>query len=175
MSLCGILLMTLITPEKSIIRERRLPSFHGLNSIRIFTAKSYGQAKILSSCHGTRNSFVFPKNRRIPEIICLFTPILQGGIAFFAVFAVAFRFFRKIARNGNKSVVLLDLKKDMGFPRKSLISRNNLLPFYKMVCSRIFFDKSHDSNSELMSSRGVGIIRYVLRKIGYSRFQINVY
>ncbi len=167
--------MALINHKILIIRGLNLLSFHGLDFIRVFQEKSYAQAKYLSSYHETRNSFVYSENRRIPKKNCLLTPILQGGIAFFAIFSTMFRFFQKTARNGKESIVLPDLRQDSGFPRKSLILRTNLSPFHEMVRNRMFLGKSHDSSSELMSSRYVGNICYILRIVEYSMFQINVY
>ncbi len=175
MSLCETLLMALINSGKLIIRERNLSSFHRSSSIRIFSDKSHIHPEILPSCHEIGKIGVFGENRRIPEKICLLTPILQGGIAFFAVFSLGLRFSPKTARNGNKSVVLPDLRKRLGFSRKSLISQNDLMSSYGMNHDRMFYNKLHDLNFDLMSSKCVGFICYVLKKSEYSMFQINVY
>jgi len=167
--------MALINSGELIFRERNLSPFHGLDFIRMIYKKSHDQPENLSYCHETKNSFVFPKNRRISKIIRSLTLILQGGIAFFAIFSTMFRFSRKIVRNGNKSVILPDLRRRLGFPRKSFISRNNLSPLHDTIHNRMISEKSHDLSYGLMSSRCVGIICYVLRKIKYSMFQINVY
>ena len=121
MSLCEILLIALKSSEKSIIREKKLSSFHRLAFIKMIYKKSHAQPEILSSCHGVENILGFPKNRRIPEIIRSLTLILQGGIAYFAVFSIRFRISRKIARNEKKSIALPDLKRHSGFSGKSII------------------------------------------------------
>jgi len=110
-----ILLMALISSEKSIIREKKLSSFHRLGFIKMIYKKLHAQPEILSSCHELENILGFPKNRRIPEIIRSLTLILQGGIAYFLVFSIRFRISRKIARNEKKSIALPDLKRDSGF------------------------------------------------------------
>jgi len=167
--------MALINSGKSIIRERNLSPFHGLNPIRMIYKKSYAQTDNLSPCHEIRKSFVFPENRHISGIICHLTPILQGGIALFAIFSIKCRFYQEIAQNGKESFTLPDVNQDLGFIKKSLIYKKDSMCFHEMVYNRMFSEKSHDSNSELMSSICVGFIYYVLRKIVYSMFQINVY
>lgn len=154
--------MALINHKILIIRGINLSSFYGLNSIWVFQEISHVQPENLSSCHGTRNIQVFYRNRIVSEIICLLTPILQGGIALFAIFQATFRFFQKTARNGKESVVLPYLRKIRIFQEKSLISRNNLSSFYEMICDRMFSEKSHDSSCGLMSSRCVGNICHEL-------------
>jgi len=174
MSLCEILLMVSISSEKSIIPGKNLSPFHGLDFIRMIHEKSHAQAENLASCHEMGKSFVFLRNRRIPEKIRFLTLILQGGIAYFAIFLTRFRFSQEIARNEKKSVVLPDLRRDLGFPKKSLILRNNLSPFHEMLFNRMISKKSHDSSFELMYSKCVGIICYVLRKFKYSMLRIIV-
>ena len=137
--------------------------------------KSHAQPEILASCHEEENNCVFPKNRTIPEKICLLTLILQGGIAFFAIFSLRCRISPKIARNEKESVTLPDLKKDLGFSDKSLISQNDLMSFHGMDHGRMFYNKSHNSNSDLMSSNYVVYIYCVLRKADYSMLKINIY
>ena len=175
MSLCEILLMALINSDESLIRERNLWSFYRLNFIRMIYKKTHTQSENLSSCHEKENNCVFPRNRSVSEIICHLTLILQGGIAFFAVFSPGFRFSLIIVRNGKQSIVLPDLGKDSGFPDKSLISQNDLMPFHRMNHDRMFYNKSHILNSDLMSSKCVVFICYVSKKNEYSMFQINVY
>lgn len=167
--------MALINSEELIIRKRNLSPFHGLNPIRMIYKESHTQPGNLSSCHEIKKPFVFLKNRHISRIICHLTLILQGGIALFAIFSTRFRFSQEIAQNGKESVALPYLGKDLGFSKISFISRNNLLSFHEMACDRMFSGKSHNLNSELMSSRCVGYFHYVLRKIEYFIFQINVY
>jgi len=167
--------MAVMNPGKSIIRRKNLLPFHRLDFIRMIYKKSHTQANNLSSCHEMENNCVSLRNRTILEIICHLTPILQGGIAFFAVFRAMFRFSRNIARIKNKSVALPDLRRDSGFPKKSLILRTNLSSFHGVVRDRMISGKPYDSNCELMSSRCVGFICYVLRKIEYFVSQINVY
>ena len=167
--------MALINSEESIIRERNLSPFHGLNPIRMIYKKSHKQPDNLSPYHEIKKSFVFPENRHISGKICHLTPILQGGIALFAIFSTRFRFSQKITRNRKKSFALPYLGKDLGFLEKSLICSRDLMCFYDMIHNRMFPEKSHDSNSELMSSGYVEFIYYVLRKIEYFIFQINVY
>lgn len=156
--------MVLINPEKSIIREANLSPFHGLDLIRIFSGKPHTKAEILSSCHERANNCVFPKNCIILKIICPLTLILQGGIAFFVVFSTIFRIFWKTARNGKKCATLPDLKKYSGFPEKSIIWSNKLACFHETSRRRMFSGKPHDLSFELLSSRSVGFICYVLRK-----------
>lgn len=175
MTPCGILLMALINQEKSIIQGIDLPSYYRLDFIRMICKKSHDQAENLSSYHETGNIVDFPTNRRIPEKICPPTPILQGGIAFFAVFQVVFRFFRKPARIENKSVTLPDLRRDSGFSKISFILKTNLPSFHGMIRDRRILGKSHDLSCGLMSSSCVGFIYYILKKIDYSMFQINVH
>lgn len=175
MPLCEILLMALISSEKSIIREKKLSPFHGLDLIQVIYKKSHAQPKILSSCHEIEDILGFPKNRCISEVIRSLTLILQGGIAFFAIFSTELRFFRKITRNEKKSVALPDLKRDLDFPEKSLICLINSICFHEIIHGRIFSDKSHDLSYELMSINCVGFICYNLREVEYSMFQINVY
>ena len=163
MSLCEILTMAFINPKKSIIRETNLSPFHKVELIRMFSEKSYAHPGNLSSCHETGNIVDFPTNRRIPEKTCPLSLILQGGIAFFAVFSSGFRFSSIIARNEKESVALSDVKWDSGFPQKSLILRNNLLPFYGMARDRMFSEKSHDSSFELISSRCVRFNCYIFK------------
>ncbi len=167
--------MAFIKFEKPSIREKNLPSYHGLDFIRGFQGKSHAQPKNLPSCHEMGKSFVFPNNRCVSEKVCFLALILQGGIAYFAIFSTMFTMSRKIARNEKKYVALPDLKRDFCFPKKSFISRNNLSPFHDTIHNCMFSEKSHDLSYGLMSSRCVGIICYVLRKIKYSMFQINVY
>jgi len=175
MSPCEILPMTLINYKNSIIRGKNLSAFHRLGFISIIYKKSHAQTETLPSCHEVGNIKVFPKNRPISEKICHLTLILQGGIAFFAIFSTQFGFSRKTARNERKSVALPDVNQDLGFPKKSIIWSNNSMWFHEMVRGRIFPKKSHDSNSELMSIKCVGFICQILRKVDYSMFQINVY
>ena len=137
--------------------------------------KSHTQAENLPSCHEMENNCVFPRKRTIPEKICLLTPILQGGIALFAIFSIKCRLYQEIARNGKKHVALPDSGKDLGSSEKSLISRNNLLSFYEMVYNRMLSEKSHDLNFNSMSINCVGFIYYGLRKIEYFIFYLNVY
>jgi len=101
--------MAMINPEKSIIREKKLSPFHRLDFIRMIYKKSHAQPENLPSCHEMGKSFVFPKNRRISEITCPLTLILQGGIAYFSIFSGRFMISRKIALNEKKSIVLPDL------------------------------------------------------------------
>jgi len=150
--------MALINSGKSIIRERNLSSFCGPDSINMICNKSHAQPEILSSCHEIENIGVFPQNRTILNIICLLTPILQGGIAFFAIFSTRLRFSSKFAQNEKESVVLPDSEEDLGFPGKSLIFKNNLSSFREVIRNRMISGKSHSLSSDLMSSRCVGII-----------------
>lgn len=167
--------MAVVSSEESIIRERKMPSFHGLDFIRMFYKKSYAQPENLLSYHDAENSLVFQKNRRISEITCLLTPILQGGIALFAVFTTEFTSSWKIVRNRKEPVALPDSEQRLRFPEKSLILRNNLSPFHGTIHDRMISEKSHDSSSELMSIKCVRFICYIFRKIEYFMFQINVY
>jgi len=162
MSLCEILLMVSISSEKSIIPGKNLSPFHGLDFIRMIHEKSHAQPENLSSCHEKENICVFCRNRSLSEIICLLGLILQGGIAFFAIFSTMFRFSRKTARIENKSVALPDLRRRLGFPRKSLILRINLLPFHEIVHNCRIPGKSHDSNCKLMFSKCIGNICHEL-------------
>ena len=148
MSLREILLMVLIISEKSIIREKKISSFHRLGFIKMIYKKSHAQPEILSSCHEVENILCFPKNRRIPEIIRSLTLILQGGIAYFLVFSIRFRISLKIARNEKKSITLPDLKRDSGFSEKSIIWPNNLMCFHGTVRNRMFSEKSLILNRE---------------------------
>lgn len=131
LSLCEILLMALMNPEKTIIRRRNLLPFHRLDFIRMIYNKSHTQAKNLPSCHEMENNCVFPRKRTIPEKTCLLTPILQGGIAFFAIFSRRFAFSHKTARNGNKSALLSGLRHSLDICRKIVY-----LPTQSAVLSR---------------------------------------
>ena len=131
--------------------------------------------KICPYCHEMGKSFVFPKNRRIPEIIRSLTLILQGGIAFFAIFSTISTISWKIARNEKKSITLPDLKRDSGFSEKSIIWPNNLTCFHEMVHNRIFSGKSNILNRELMSSKCVEFIFYKLKIMKNLGFRIIVY
>lgn len=137
--------------------------------------KSHDQPENLSFYHERGNIWVFPKNQRISGNICLLNLILQGGIVFFAVFSSKFVISQKIARNEKKSVSLPDLKQDLGFSEKSLIFTNDLMWFYEGIHDRMFSNKSNILIFELMSIKCVKIIYYILRKIEYSKFRINVY
>ena len=150
--------MAVINFGKSIICENKWLSFHGLNLIRMIYKKSHAQAKMLLSCHEKEKFCVSCKNRSVLKITCLLTPILQGGIALFAVFLIKCRLYQEIARNGKKYVVLPDLGKDLGLSGKSLIFKNNLSPFHGMVYNRMLSEKTHDLSSELMSINCVGFI-----------------
>jgi len=121
------------------------------------------------------NILGFPKNRHIPEIIRSLTLILQGGIAYFAVFSIRFRISLKIARNEKKSIALPDLKRDSGFSEKSIIWPNNLTCFHGTVRNRMFSEKSLILNRELMSSKCVEFICYKLKKLDNLAFRFNVY
>jgi len=121
------------------------------------------------------NILGFPKNRCIPEIICSLILILQGGIAFFAIFSTEFRISRKIARNGKNLVTLPDLKRDSGFPEKSLIYKKNLTCFHEIIHDRMFSERSQDFSFELMSIKYVGFIYHELEKIKNLGFWINLY
>ena len=167
--------MSVINFKKSIIQGTNLPSCHGLDLIRMIYKKSYAQPENLLSCDETENIVGFPINRRIPEKICPLTLILQGGIALFAVFATEFTLSWKIVRNGKKPVALPDSEQRLRFPEKSLILRNNLSPFHGTIQDRMISGKSHNLNSDLMSSNCVVFICYVLKESEYSMFQINVY
>jgi len=167
--------MAFIKLEKSTIRGINLSSYHRLDFIRMIYKKTHTQPENLSSCHEMENNCVFLRNRYISEKICHLTLILQGGIAYFAIFSLRLGFSSKIARNEKESVTLSGLKKDLGFSDKSLISQNDLMPFHGMDHNRMFYNKSHNLNSDLMSSNCVVFIYYVLRKIECFMFQINVY
>lgn len=175
MSSCEILLMVSIDSKKSIIKGNNLLSFYRLNFIWVFHNKSHVQHRNLPSCHEMGNIGVLHENRPISEKISFLTLILQGGIAFFVIFSLRCRISGKITRNEKESVVLPDLKKDFGFSDKSLIYLNDLMCFHGMVRNHMFLGKSYNLNSDLMSSNCIVFIYYILRKIDYSMFQINVY
>jgi len=118
--------------------------------------KSYVWPKDSPSCHETGNVVDFPINRTISKITCPLPPILQGRIALFGVFSVGFRFSLIIVRNEKQSVVLPDLKKDLGFSDKSRILEKNPSSFHGMIHNRMFLEKSHNLNSDLMSINYVG-------------------
>ena len=161
--------MALMNPEKSMIRRKNLLPFHRLDFIRMIYNKSHTQAENLPSCHEGENNCVFPRKCTIPENICHLTPILQGGIAFFAVFSIKCRLCQEIARNGKKYVALPDSGKDLGLSEKSLISRNNLLLFHEMIHNRMLSEKSHDLNFNSMSINYVGFIFLLSIKIALFR------
>lgn len=130
MPLCKILLIALISSEKSIISGNNPSSCHELSFVCAFPENRIVQPTILSSYRDLGNTSVSCKNRCISRKIRFLTLILQGGIAFFAIFSAILRFMEKSHETGKESVTLPDLERSSHVSRiiAYLLKQSDVVP-----------------------------------------------